>query len=124
MPAKKQTRSAKPRGPLRLTAAVTREGRLYVAQCLEVDVASQGKSGESSLKNLREALELYFEDPTAEVHLELRNRTGRPTQTRCSSNALVAGTPVGIAKVKVLNPAGSLCAKMRPPCASTRPLEM
>jgi len=46
----------------RLTAAVQREGKLYVAQCLEVDVASQGKSVENALENLVEALELYFED--------------------------------------------------------------
>jgi predicted RNase H-like HicB family nuclease len=30
-----------------------------------VDVASQGKSKEEALKNLREALELHFEPPTA-----------------------------------------------------------
>ena len=45
-----------------LTAAVTREGKLYVAQCFEVDVASQGNSVEDAVKNLAEALELYFED--------------------------------------------------------------
>lgn len=46
----------------RLTAIVRREGALYVAQCVEVDVASQGESIESALENLREALELHFED--------------------------------------------------------------
>jgi predicted RNase H-like HicB family nuclease len=45
-----------------MTASVTREGDGYVAQCLEVDVASQGDTVESALANLREALELYFED--------------------------------------------------------------
>jgi len=54
-------------GQMRLTAAVTREGRLYVAQCLEVDVASQGETVEAALANLREALELYFEDTGAEA---------------------------------------------------------
>jgi predicted RNase H-like HicB family nuclease len=34
----------------------------YVAQCLEVDVVSQGKTADEALANLREALELYFED--------------------------------------------------------------
>jgi predicted RNase H-like HicB family nuclease len=47
---------------LRLTAAVTREGDWYVARCLEVEVTSQGESIELALANLREALELYFED--------------------------------------------------------------
>lgn len=46
------------------TASVWREGDWYVAQCLEVDVASQGESEEEALANLREALELYFEPPT------------------------------------------------------------
>ena len=46
----------------RLTAAVTREDTWYVAQCLEVEVASQGKSVEEALANLKEALELFFED--------------------------------------------------------------
>ena len=45
------------------TASITREGDWYVAQALEVDVASQGESVDASLDNLREALELHFEDP-------------------------------------------------------------
>jgi len=49
----------------RLTAAITREDDGYVAQCIEVDVASQGSTIEESLANLREALELYFEDAPA-----------------------------------------------------------
>ncbi len=46
-------------------AAVWREGKWYVAQCLEIDVASQGESEEEALANLREALELNFEAPVA-----------------------------------------------------------
>jgi len=45
-----------------LHAAVSRDGDWYVAQCLEVDVASQGETIEGTLANLAEALELYFED--------------------------------------------------------------
>lgn len=48
--------------PLRLTAAVTKEDTWFVARCLEVEVTSQGETVEESLGNLREALELYFED--------------------------------------------------------------
>ncbi|HCF59269.1 MAG TPA: type II toxin-antitoxin system HicB family antitoxin [Myxococcales bacterium] len=51
---------------MRLTAAITHEGDLFVAQCLEVDVASQGDSVEDALANLREALELFFEEGTGE----------------------------------------------------------
>lgn len=47
---------------MRLTAAVTHEPPWYVARCLDVEVASQGASVEEALTNLREALELYFED--------------------------------------------------------------
>jgi predicted RNase H-like HicB family nuclease len=45
-----------------LHAVVSREGDWYVAQCLEVDVASQGETIEGALAALQEALELYFED--------------------------------------------------------------
>ena len=48
-----------------LTAAVTSEGDWYVARCLEVEVASQGRTVEEALANLKEALELYFEDAPA-----------------------------------------------------------
>ena len=46
-------------------ASVTREGEWYVAQALEVDVASQGLSEDEALDNLREALALYFQPPMA-----------------------------------------------------------
>ena len=48
-------------------ASVWREGDWYVAQCLEVDVASQGATEEEAIRNLREALELHFEEPIATV---------------------------------------------------------
>ena len=44
-----------------LTAIIEREGDEYVAFCPEVDVASQGKTVDEARKNLREALELFFE---------------------------------------------------------------
>lgn len=47
---------------MQLTAAVTHDPPWYVARCLEVEVTSQGESVEEALTNLREALELYFED--------------------------------------------------------------
>ena len=46
-------------------ATVWREGKWYVAQCLEVDVASLGETEDEALANLKEALELYFEPPLA-----------------------------------------------------------
>jgi predicted RNase H-like HicB family nuclease len=47
---------------VRFTAALTHEGAWYVARCLEVEVTSQGPSAEDALSNLKEALELYFEN--------------------------------------------------------------
>lgn len=44
------------------TVAITHEGEWYIARCLEVEVTSQGESLDDALVNLREALELYFED--------------------------------------------------------------
>lgn len=45
---------------------VFREGKHYVAQCLDVDVSSFGDSEDDALAHLREALELYFEDTPAD----------------------------------------------------------
>ena len=53
-------------------ATVVREGKWYVSQCLEVDVASQGETEEEALANLREALELHFEPPHATRPPEVR----------------------------------------------------
>jgi predicted RNase H-like HicB family nuclease len=46
---------------------VFREGKHFVAQCLDVDVSSFGDSEDDALANLREALELYFEDAPADA---------------------------------------------------------
>jgi predicted RNase H-like HicB family nuclease len=43
-------------------AVIYREDKHYVAQCLNVDVSSFGETEEEAVANLREALELYFED--------------------------------------------------------------
>lgn len=56
----------------RFTASVWREGDWFVAQCLEVDVASQGETEQEALENLKEALELHFEPPRATVYPETR----------------------------------------------------
>ena len=51
-----------------LTADVWQEGEWYVAQCIEVDVASQGATEDEALDNLRDALELHFTPPVATSH--------------------------------------------------------
>ncbi len=45
-------------------SVVWKEGKWFVAKALEVEVTSQGKSEKKALENLKEALELYFEDQT------------------------------------------------------------
>ena len=41
---------------------VWKEGKFYVAQCLNIEVSSFGESKEEALRNLNEAIELYMED--------------------------------------------------------------
>ncbi|MCB4756834.1 MAG: type II toxin-antitoxin system HicB family antitoxin [Elusimicrobia bacterium] len=50
----------------RLSAVVKKEDKLYVALCPELDVASQGKTIDEAIVNLREAIQLYLEtaDPS------------------------------------------------------------
>jgi predicted RNase H-like HicB family nuclease len=40
---------------------IYREGKYFVAQCLNVDVSSFGKTIKDAQNNINEALELYFE---------------------------------------------------------------
>jgi len=40
---------------------VWKEGQYFVARCLNVEVSSFGTTKEEALKNLEEALSLYFE---------------------------------------------------------------
>jgi predicted RNase H-like HicB family nuclease len=47
----------------KFTASLWQEGDWFVAQYLEVDIASQGETEEEALTNLQEASELYFEPP-------------------------------------------------------------
>lgn len=47
---------------LSLKYAVWKEGKYFVSQCLNVDVSSFGETQKEALKNLEEAIELYFED--------------------------------------------------------------
>ena len=54
------------------TASISQEGEMFIAQCLEIDVASQGKSEDDAVANLKEALELYFEPPHPTVMPKLR----------------------------------------------------
>lgn len=46
----------------KFSAHIWKEGEWYVSHCIDVDIASQGKTKEEAFANLREELELHFED--------------------------------------------------------------
>ena len=50
-----------------LQVVIYREGDGFVAQCLNVDVASDGATEAEARTNIREALELYFDEPDTEA---------------------------------------------------------
>lgn len=58
---------------LEVNSIVYKEGKYYVAQCLNVDVSSFGKTKEEALKNLNEALELYLEDSKSAVYSKIHH---------------------------------------------------
>lgn len=53
-------------------ATACREGKWWVSQCLELDIASEGETEEEALANLKEALQLHFESPQATRPPQLR----------------------------------------------------
>lgn len=46
----------------KLNYVVFPEDGMFVARCLDIEVASDGVTEEQAVANLQEALELYFED--------------------------------------------------------------
>jgi len=57
---------------IQLQNVVWKEGKYYIAQCLNIEVSSFGKTKKEALDNLNEALELFFEDqkPTELIQIE------------------------------------------------------
>lgn len=45
-----------------LNIVVWKEGRLYVSKFIELELASQGKTVQEAINNLKEALSLYLDD--------------------------------------------------------------
>lgn len=56
---------------MEFSAIVTKEDKWFVALCPELDIASQGKTQDKALKNLKEAIELYLEDEDARIPLKV-----------------------------------------------------
>jgi len=51
------------------TIKINQEEEWYVATCLENNIASQGKTIEEAMANLKEAITLYYEDETTKEEL-------------------------------------------------------
>ena len=64
-----------------LSAIINKEEDMYIASCPEVGTASQGKTIEEALENLKEATELYLEE------FPLKNKTKSLLTTFEVSNA-------------------------------------
>ena len=47
---------------IKYNVIVQKEEEWYVAKCIDNSIASQGKSIEEALNNLKEAIELYYQD--------------------------------------------------------------
>ena len=48
-----------------LKYVVYREGKFFVSQCLNVDVASCGKTIDEAVTNIKDAVEIYLKDDSA-----------------------------------------------------------
>ena len=57
----------------RFSASIWQEGEWFIAQCVQVDVASQGTTEDEALENLRDALELHFSPPVATLVPHVRD---------------------------------------------------
>ncbi len=53
---------------------VWKEGAVYVAQCLNVDVSSFGKTKKEALAHIESALELYFDNPKSIADIQSVSR--------------------------------------------------
>ncbi len=51
----------------KFSAIVHKEDDWYVSWCPDIDIASQGKTVEEAVANLKEAVELYLEDEDVSV---------------------------------------------------------
>jgi len=51
----------------KFTASIWQKDEWFVAQCVEVDGASQGKTEDEALESLQDALELHFTPPSASI---------------------------------------------------------
>ncbi|MCZ2223286.1 MAG: hypothetical protein LC122_06615 [Chitinophagales bacterium] len=56
-----------------IDSVIWKEGKHYVAQCLNLDISSFGDTKEEALANLKEAVELYCEDESSAEFTTIEN---------------------------------------------------
>lgn len=56
---------------IKYNVIIQKEENWYVAKCIDNNVASQGKTIEEAMQNLKEALELYIQDEIPEKPKEI-----------------------------------------------------
>ncbi|MFH0869123.1 MAG: type II toxin-antitoxin system HicB family antitoxin [archaeon] len=78
------------KGKVDFTISIKREGKWYVAHCVELDVASQGRTVDEAHKNIKEAVQLYLEENPEQVcllkepvRIESISTYVRPSHTVC-----------------------------------------
>ncbi|MBR9707707.1 MAG: type II toxin-antitoxin system HicB family antitoxin [Candidatus Diapherotrites archaeon] len=64
-----------------LSAVVEKEEKWFVSHCVELGVASQGKTIEGALKNLREACALYLKHADPDEKRRLKQKKPSPIMT-------------------------------------------
>ncbi len=65
----------------KLSAVVSKEDKFFVARGIEVEIASQGRTLEEALSNLREAFQLWLKHAAAE-ELEVFMNDNSPIMTQ------------------------------------------
>jgi hypothetical protein len=60
------------KNPSPFTASVWREGRIYIAQCREIEIASQRRTKQAATSNLGEEIELHLTSPVATIVPKIR----------------------------------------------------
>ena len=63
-------------GSCMFSAVTFRDGKSYSSWCPDLDVASQGKSIEDAITNLKEAIELHLECMSNDEMKEIKARQG------------------------------------------------
>lgn len=61
----------------KFSAVVDQEDNVFVSHCVELGIASQGKSVEEALANLKEACELYLKYAEPDELARLKSNSGK-----------------------------------------------